>query len=97
MAKAGGDLGAARASYEKSLELRTALAKADPKNGQLKVDLASSHASLVRLALKAKDKAAARIHRGALKAILDQLDQEGLFKGDAFVAKLRTALGSRPP
>ena len=60
VAIAAGDLAAARAAYQASLDIRTRLAAADPANTQWQRDLSVSHDRLGDVARAAGDLAAAR-------------------------------------
>ena len=68
MARAAGDLAAARTAYQASLDIRTRLAAADPANTQWQRDLSVSHEKLGDVARAAGDLAAART---AYQASLD--------------------------
>lgn len=76
---------------DKALELREALAEADPTNAQLHVDLIISHIKLSQVALAAKDTAAFRKHLTAARAILDRKGK-GKGKGGAQVVKIRALI-----
>jgi tetratricopeptide (TPR) repeat protein len=75
VAQAAGDLAAARSFFEKELEVSQALAEADPRNSEWQFDLTISHMSLLTIARETQDGAAFRLHRDAMKQILERLEQ----------------------
>ena len=70
---AAGDLAAARAAYQASLDIRARLAAADPANTEWQRDLSVSHDKLGDVAVAAGDLAAARDHYQASLDIAHRL------------------------
>ncbi len=94
---AAGNLAGAREHYARGSQTREELARADPDSAQAVFDVCISQMKVAEVAEKDGDRPSQQLHLRAARAIVEQMDAKGMYRGYAELDQARRYIDARLP